>query len=78
MQTMAGGRRPGMGEEPSSQVEPTDRVIGGLYGDQPMTVHKEGVELLVLSPIEVADGREAAFRDLFPEATDNRFDPRRG
>lgn len=36
----------------------------------------EDVERLVLSSLDVADGREAALRELFPEAfTDNRFDP---
>ncbi len=35
----------------------------------------EDVPSLVLSSLDVADGREAALRDLFPEAfTDNRFD----
>jgi len=41
-----------------------------------MTERTEDIERLVLSSLDVADGREAALRELFPEAfTDNRFDP---
>ncbi|MEX1133365.1 MAG: hypothetical protein WED83_00805 [Acidimicrobiia bacterium] len=41
-----------------------------------MSEHTEDVERLVLSSLDVTAGREAALRELFPEAfTDNRFDP---
>lgn len=65
-----------MGEGPSSRIDPAEHVIGGLYGDQPMTEHKEEVDRLILSSLEVADGREAAHQELFQEAfADNDFGP---
>lgn len=60
---MAGRRYPGMGEGPKSRIEPMNRVIGGRYGDIPMKGNLGDVERLVLSLLDVVDGREAALKD---------------
>lgn len=63
---------------PSDRSEDATRVIGVLYRQHPMSnpTEDEPLNRLLLSSLDVAAGREAALRELFPEAfTDNRFDP---